>query len=99
MLLNTKNRLLGEQIISKGTVNASAVSPREIFIQALHYHAVSIVLVHNHPSGDPTPSREDLAFTERVREAGAFLGVELLDHVIIGDRKYMSFRESSILES
>ena len=94
MLLNTKNRLLGEQIISKGTVNASAVSPREIFIQALHYHAVSIVLVHN-----PTPSREDLAFTERVREAGAFLGVELLDHVIIGDRKYMSFRESSILES
>ena len=99
MLLNTKNRLLGEQIISKGTANASAVSPREIFIQALHYHAVSIVLVHNHPSGDPTPSREDLAFTERVREAGAFLGVELLDHVIIGDRKYMSFRESSILES
>ena len=83
----------------KGTVNASIVSPREVFLEALEAHAVHIVLVHNHPSGDPTPSREDLAFTERVREAGAFLGVELLDHVIIGDRKYMSFRESSILES
>lgn len=99
MMLNTKNRLLGEQMISKGTVNASMISPREIFLQALHYHAVSIVLVHNHPSGDPAPSRDDLSFTKRVQEAGILLGIELLDHIIIGDRKYMSFRESRLLEA
>ena len=99
MMLNTKNHLLGDQVISKGTANASVISPREIFLQALHYHAVSIVLIHNHPSGDPTPSRDDLVFTKRVREAGALLGIELLDHIIIGDRKYMSFRESEILEA
>lgn len=98
MMLNTKNRLSGELMISKGTVNASMVSPREIFLQALHYHAVSIVLVHNHPSGDPAPSRDDLSFTKRVQEAGILLGIELLDHIIIGDRKYMSFRESRLLE-
>lgn len=98
MMLNTKNRLLGEQMISKGTVNSSMISPREIFLQALHYHAVSIVLVHNHPSGDPAPSRDDLSFTKRVQEAGILLGIELLDHIIIGDRKYMSFRESLLLE-
>lgn len=98
MMLNTKNRLLGEQIISKGTANASMISPREIFLQALHYHAVSVILVHNHPSGDPAPSKDDLAFTKRVQEAGILLGIELLDHIIIGDRKYMSFRESDLLE-
>ncbi len=98
MMLNTKNRLLGEQIISKGTANASMISPREIFLQALHYHAVFVVLVHNHPSGDPAPSRDDIAFTRRVQEAGHLLGIELLDHIIIGDRKYMSFRESCLLE-
>lgn len=98
MMLNTKNRLLGEQMISKGTANASIISPREIFLQALRFHAVSIILVHNHPSGDPTPSREDIAFTKRVREAGLILGIELLDHVIIGDKKYVSFREGSLLE-
>lgn len=97
MMLNTKNRLVGEQVISKGTVNASMISPREIFLQALHYHAVSIVLAHNHPSGDPTPSKDDLAFTERILEAGTLLGIDLLDHIIIGDRKYMSFRESGLL--
>lgn len=97
MMLNTKNRVLGEQTISKGTVNASLISPREIFLQALHYHAVSIVLVHNHPSGDPTPSRDDITITERIREAGEILGIELLDHIIIGDRRYVSFRESKIL--
>ena len=98
MMLNTKNRLLGEQMISKGTANASMISPREIFLQALRYHAVTIVLVHNHPSGDPSPSRDDLLFTKRVQKAGMLLGIELLDHIIIGDRKYMSFREGLLLE-
>ena len=97
MMLNTKNRLLGEKIVSKGTANASMISPREIFLQALHYHAVTIVLIHNHPSGDPTPSNADIDLTKRMQEAGKLLGIELLDHVIIGNRKYMSFRESGIL--
>lgn len=97
MMLNTKGRLLGEEKLFKGTVNASLVTPREIFLQALHYHAVGIVLIHNHPSGDPTPSREDLQVTERIQEAGGLIGIELLDHVIIGDKKYISFRERGLL--
>lgn len=97
MMLNTKGRLLGEEKLFKGTVNASLVTPREIFLQALHYHAVGIVLVHNHPSGDPTPSREDLQVTARIQEAGRVIGIELLDHLIIGDKKYISFRERGLL--
>lgn len=97
MMLNTKGRLLGEQLISKGTVNASLVTPREIFLQALHYHAVEILLVHNHPSGDPTPSSEDVQLTQRVYQAGMLIGIELLDHIIIGDKKYISFRERRLL--
>lgn len=98
MMLNTRNKLLGEQVISKGTVNASMITPREIYLQALHYHAVSIILIHNHPSGDPTPSRDDAAFTRRVQEAGRMLGIELLDHIVIGDKNYVSFRENGLLE-
>lgn len=97
MMLNTKGRLLGEQLISKGTVNASLITPREIFIEALHHHAVGILLVHNHPSGDPTPSREDIQITERIQQAGTLIGIEVLDHVIIGDKKYISFRERKLL--
>lgn len=97
MMLNTKGRLLGERMISKGTVNAALVTPREIFIQALHYHAVGIILVHNHPSGDPSPSREDLEITKRIGEVGDLIGIELLDHLIIGDKKYISFREQGLL--
>lgn len=97
MMLNTKNKLLGEQIISKGTVNASLISPREIFLEALHYHAVSIVLIHNHPSGDPSPSRDDIQITRRIQKAGSMLGIELLDHIILGDKAYVSLRERRIL--
>lgn len=97
MMLNTKNRLLGEEIISKGTVNASLISPREIFIRALHYHAVYLILVHNHPSGDPKPSKEDIEVTKRVQEAGNLIGIELIDHLVIGDHRYVSFRESGLL--
>ena len=99
VMTDNKNRLICDRTLSKGTVNCSLVSPREIFLMAMEYHAVHILLIHNHPSGDPTPSRDDLVFTKRVREAGALLGIELLDHIIIGDRKYMSFRESEILEA
>lgn len=96
VMLNSKGRLIQDQVISKGTVNASLVSPREIFIEALRHQAVSILLLHNHPSGIPDPSREDLLLTERVRQAGAMLGIELLDHIIIGDRKSVSLREHGL---
>lgn len=93
LLLNTRSRLIGESEVSKGTVNASIVSPRELFIEALQKNAVSIVLLHNHPSGDPTPSREDILVTKKVQEAGYMIGVELLDHIIIGDNRYVSLKE------
>lgn len=97
LLLNSKGRLLGEELISKGTVNATLISPREIFLCALRYHAVSFILLHNHPSGNPTPSREDCLLTQRVKESGELLGIELLDHIIIGDRKAVSFRLEQLL--
>lgn len=97
LMLNTKGILLGEEIISKGTVNASLVSPREIYLKALSYHAVSIILLHNHPSGDPMPSEEDVFLTMRIRKAGEMIGIELLDHLVLGDRKYISFREQGII--
>ncbi len=93
-MLNSKGRLLKDQVISKGTVRSSLISPREIFIEAMRNQAVSIILLHNHPSGDPKPSPEDLALTRRVRKAGRILGIELQDHIIIGDCQAVSMRES-----
>lgn len=97
LMLNSKSKLLGETEVSKGTVNASLVSPRELFIEALNKQAVSIILLHNHPSGDPTPSTTDILLTKRVQEAGDLIGIELLDHIIIGDNCYSSFAESKLL--
>ena len=97
MLLNTKGALIKDIMISQGTVNTSVVSPREIFIEAVKYHAVSLVMVHNHPSGDPSPSREDLSITRRVKEAGDLIGIRLLDHIIIGDNSYISLKERGIV--
>ena len=85
LFLNTKNGLLKEKLLFQGTVNASLVSPREIFLEALECHAVRLVLVHNHPSGDAMPSPEDIRMTHRIYEAGEMLGIQLLDHIIIGD--------------
>lgn len=96
-MFNTKNMLIKDIILSKGTVNASLVSPREVFLEALKYHAVYIVLVHNHPSGDPAPSKEDLLLTNRLREAGDLIGIQLIDHIIIGDNRYISLKERGIL--
>ncbi|MCI9440886.1 MAG: DNA repair protein RadC [Ruminococcus sp.] len=98
LLLNTKSRLIGETDISRGTVNSAVVSPRELFVEALQKDAVSIILLHNHPSGDPTPSREDILVTKKVCEAGKMIGVELLDHIIIGNNCYSSMREQGILK-
>ena len=97
IMLNTKSRLIAEKIIFKGTVNASIVSPREIFVEAVNQEAVYIILLHNHPSGDPTPSREDIALTKRIKEAGNLMDIKLLDHIIIGDHRYVSFAEKELI--
>lgn len=97
MMLDTKNRLLGERMIFRGTVNASLVSPREVFLEALRNQAVNIILVHNHPSGDPSPSQNDLLITKRIAESGELLGIHLLDHIVIGDHRYVSFSEKEML--
>ncbi len=97
LMLNTKAKLVGETNVSKGTVNASLITPRELFIEALQKNAVSIVILHNHPSGDPTPSREDMLTTKRILDAGTLIGIELLDHIIIGNNCYVSFREEGML--
>lgn len=97
MMLDTKNHLLGEQILTKGISNATLITPREVFMAALKYHAVNLILVHNHPSGDPLPSSYDLDMTDRIKTAGEMLGIQVLDHIIIGDHKYTSFREQGYL--
>lgn len=94
--MNTKNKVIGVFEISHGTVNTSLVSPREVFQKALLANAVSIILMHNHPSGDSKASREDVEVTKRVAEAGKIIGIELLDHIIIGDQ-YSSLKEAGHL--
>lgn len=98
IMINSKGKLIGENEISKGTVNASIITPREIFIEALLRQAVAIIALHNHPSGDPAPSNEDILLTRRIEEAGDIIGVKLLDHIIIGNNCYISLREKGILE-
>lgn len=90
--LDSKGQLLQEKELSRGSVNMSLISPREIFMEALQCKAVNIILVHNHPSGDPTPSKSDLKLTEHVRELGEKMDIALLDHIIIGDNRYTSFQ-------
>lgn len=97
MLFNTKQVLIRDVLISQGTVNASLATPREVFIEALRYQAVSLVLVHNHPSGDPEPSREDILLTRRIKEVGELIGIRLQDHVIIGDGVFVSLKERGMI--
>ncbi len=92
MLLDSKNHLIGERLISKGTVNASPAEPRDIFGEALRAGAVSIILIHNHPSGDTTPSPSDLSITQKLMEAGELLGIHLLDHIIVAGTQYKSLK-------
>lgn len=99
LMLNGRSRLIGESEVSKGTINMSVISPREIFLEALQKGAVYIIVLHNHPSGDPSPSREDILITKRIKEAGMILGIELLDHIIIGDNCYVSFVQEGLLLS
>jgi len=95
--LDGKNHLRSFHVVSVGTLTASLVHPREVYKLAVLANAAAIVVVHNHPSGDPTPSAEDQAITLRLKQAGDLLGIKLLDHVVIGDGRYFSFADEGIL--
>jgi DNA repair protein RadC len=97
LLLDGRHRVLREEVISQGTLTASLVHPREVFRPALREAAAALVLVHNHPSGDPSPSREDREVTERLRHAGEVLGIPVLDHVIVADQGFVSLRYEGLL--
>ena len=94
LMLDTKHRALRATVLSVGTIDASLVHPREVFRAAAVGGAAALVLFHNHPSGDPTPSMNDVALTERMVQAGTLMGIEVLDHVVLADVKYFSFKES-----
>lgn len=98
ILLNAKNRVIHVETVSRGTLTASLVHPREIFKSAIRRSAHAIILAHNHPSGDPAPSREDREVTQRLIHAGKLLGIEVLDHVVVGRGRYVSFRERGLVE-
>lgn len=97
LLLDSKNRLIREVQISEGSLNASIVHPREVFAPVLKESASAILFIHNHPSGDPTPSREDIAITERLKKVGELMGVRVLDHIIIGNGEYVSLADRGVL--
>lgn len=95
--LDAKGQLIKEIDLSSGSVNMSLISPRDVFLEALRFEAVNIILIHNHPSGDPTPSNSDRNVTKCIADMGQKLDIPLLDHIIIGDNCYFSFREESYL--
>ncbi|KJZ84239.1 MULTISPECIES: JAB domain-containing protein [unclassified Clostridium] len=95
--LDTKNQPTAINIVSIGSLNSSIVHPREVFKPAILSNSASIMLFHNHPSGDPEPSREDISITERIKESGRILGIELIDHIIIGNDSYCSLKEKGII--
>ena len=96
-LLDSKNRALGFHVVSTGTLNASLVHPREVFKVAILANAAAIILMHNHPSGEATPSAEDMAITERLVNAGAILGIAVLDHLVFGDEGFVAFSEANLM--
>jgi len=97
LLLDGKNRIIRRVQVSEGSLNQSIVHPREVFIPAVKESAAAVILVHNHPTGDPAPSSEDIAITRRLKEAGEIIGIKVLDHIIIGDGEYLSFVERGLL--
>lgn len=98
LLLNTKNRVLGLRTVSVGSLTASIVHPREVFELAVTHHAAAIILLHNHPSGDPTPSSEDISVTQRLAKAGTIMDIPVLDHVILGEGCFSSLKEKGMLQ-
>lgn len=97
LLMDGRNHLIREHVLSEGTVNASLISAREVFLTALRFGAVYIMLLHNHPGGDPSPGRQDILVTQQIKEAGELMGIPLIDHIVIGDRRYFSFKEKNYL--
>ncbi len=96
ILLDVKSKMIGKILISKGGLSSSIVHPREVFKLAIKKSSASIILVHNHPSGEPNPSNEDIKITKRLYSVGEIIGIEILDHIIIGDGKYISLKEKNI---
>lgn len=97
MTLDTKNQITGMFIVSQGSINSSIVHPREVYKRALLQNSANIIIAHNHPSGLPDPSKEDINITRRLDEAGKIIGINLLDHIIIGNDRYVSLKEKGIL--
>jgi DNA repair protein RadC len=96
LLLDTKNRVLASPTIYKGNVNTSVIRVSELFREAIRHNSVALIIAHNHPSGDPTPSPEDVRVTRQIFEAGKLLDVEVLDHLIIGQGRYVSLKERGL---
>lgn len=97
LLLDTRCCLIKEVLLSSGGFNSSSASPREVFYEALRHGAVSAIMIHNHPSGDPVPSHSDIMVTNKIMETGRLIDIELLDHIVIGDNCYVSFREQGLM--
>ena len=98
LFLDCRNRLLRDEMVSRGTTNHTSVYPRQILARALELHAASLILVHNHPSGDPTPSRDDVVLTDEIRRAAASLEIQVHDHIIVGNGCWTSFRKKGLLK-
>ena len=96
LLLDTKNGVMRSKTVSVGDLSSSIVHPREVFVEAIRHGSASIIVSHNHPSGDPAPSPEDIAVTRRLAEAGELLGIELLDHIVLGDDRWVSLKERGL---
>jgi len=97
ILLNTRNKIIGFSTISIGTLNANLVHPREVFKDAIMHSAASLILAHNHPSGDPEPSEEDIGITKRLVKSGKIMEIEVLDHIVIGKNSFCSFKEKGLM--
>lgn len=97
ILMDTKNRVLSIKTVSIGDLSSSIVHPREVFKDAIIASAASLIVAHNHPSGDPTPSADDVAVTKRLMDAGVIIGIDLLDHIVIGDGKFVSLKERGLI--
>jgi DNA repair protein RadC len=97
LFLNTKNQIIGEELISVGTLNTSIIHPREVFNPAIKASANSLILIHNHPSGDVKPSKDDIEITKKLENAGSLLGISVVDHVIVGKNSYLSFKDQDLL--
>ena len=96
-ILNTKHKIVAAHEISRGILNSSLVHPREVFKPAVLHNAAAIICFHNHPSGNPEPSRDDVNITKRLVEAGKIMGIEILDHIIVGDDRYVSLKERGVM--